>query len=68
VPAKPLDAALNGWLARTAPVTCAANGPLGACVSEATRAVVAGSILASLAPWFLAPPPPVLSMVASQRA
>jgi hypothetical protein len=68
VPAKPLDAALNGRLASTAPVTCAANGPLGGCVSEATRAVVAGSILASLAPWFLAPPPPVLSMVASQRA
>ncbi len=68
VPAKPLDAARNGRLASTAPVTWAANGPVGAWVSEATRAVVAGSIVASLAPWFLAPPPPVLSMVASQRA
>jgi hypothetical protein len=67
VPVKPLDAARNGRLASTAPVTRAANGPLGACVSEDTRAVLAGSTVASLAPWFLVPPPPVLSMVASQR-
>ncbi len=68
VPAKPLVAARNGRLASTAPVTWAANGPLGGCVSADTRAVVAESMVASLAPAFLVPPPPVLSMVASQRA
>jgi hypothetical protein len=32
--AKPLEAPRNGRLARSAPVTRAVNGPLGACVSD----------------------------------